>query len=205
MSTVKHPHYVSNKLLYEEYEKWYRAIEEAKLAGKPEPGIPPFILDAMIKISTKLSYSPKFINYSYREDMISDAQYDCIRFAKSFKLTYINKEGEPKLGNPFSYITTISIRAFFRRIDSEKTESYVKAMLISELPLHEFFDSIDPDDTDMQQAFNDLIAGNSDNLVNNEPMALKRKRKKLAEKAALEEGEEVELDEAVSLEDFEDE
>jgi hypothetical protein len=169
------PFYVNNKELYESYVQWYDAISDAEKSGKTEPPIPDKIVDAMIKISTKLSYKPNFINYSFRDEMIGDAQHDCIKFAKKFKL---NRGIVP---NPFSYITTICFNAFLRRIDMEKKQAYVKAKIISETPVHEFFESIDTDDTDLQQAFVEFINDNSDNLINNEPQALKRKRKKAQE------------------------
>lgn len=183
------PYYVNNKELYQHYADWFAAKEQAALADKPEPEIPAPIVDAIIKIATRLSYSPKFINYSFREDMISDAILDCIRYVNKFKLTYVSKkDGLTKMGDSFNYLTTISINAFYRRIDAEKTQSYVKAKIIAETPIHEFYDSIDPDDVELQQNFNEFMAENSENMSNNEPMVLKRKRKKAAEKAALEEG-----------------
>lgn len=190
------PFYVNNAALYNEYVMWYKAIELAILDGKEEPQIPPFIVDAMIKITTKLSYSPNFINYSFREDMIGDAQYDCIRFAKKFKANYINKAGIPMEGNAFSYLTTIAFCAFLRRIDMEKKQSYVKAKIISETPIHEFFDSIDSDDIELQESFTQFIMENGTNLANNKPMALKRKDKKRIELLKLDE---------INIENFSDE
>lgn len=164
--------YVSNKDLYAEYVAWH-----VVLLGNPDAEIPAPIVDAMMKICTRLSYNPKFINYTFKDDMISDALYDCIRFAKKF-----NPE---KGNNPFSYITTIAIMAFYRRIDAEKTQSYIKAKIVSESLIHEFYESIDDDDIELQQSFNDIIADNANNMANNEPMTLKRKRKKLEEQKLL--------------------
>ena len=174
------PFYVSNILLYGEYVKWYAAIEIAKKEGKEEPQIPPYIVDAMTKITKRLTYNSKFINYSFKEEMIGDALYDCIKYAKKFNLT---RSVTP---NPFSYITTIAFNAFLRRIDTEKKQSYVKSKLIADTPIHEFFDNIDSDDIEMQKAFTEFIQDNSDNLQNNIPQALKKKAKKLQEALELE-------------------
>ncbi len=192
-SPKDNPHYVSNKELYNEYIKWYKEIDEAKENGLEEPEIPSFIVESMIKICTRLTYKPNFINYTYHQDMISDALYDCIRFARKFKATIdktscetckvsncssrINNVGCSRESNPFSYITTIATNAFFRRIDSEKTQTYVKAKLISELPLHEFFDSIDSDDVEIQETFTEFLLENAHNLENNIPQSIKRKQK----------------------------
>lgn len=192
-SPKDNPHYVSNKDLYAAYVEWYKEIELAEKEGREEPEIPAYIVDSMIKICTRLTYKPSFINYTYHQDMISDALYDCIRFARRFKATIdktscekckvsncasrVNNVGCSRESNPFSYITTIAMNAFFRRIDSEKTQSYVKAKLISELPLHDFFDSMEGDDVEIQESFTQFLLENAHNLENNEPQSIKRKRK----------------------------
>lgn len=190
-------YYVNNKSLFEAYKNWYASIETAKSNCEDyDLPIPDFIVDSMIKICTRLSYKPNFINYSFRDDLISDALYDCVRFAKKF-----NPE---KTENPFSYITTIAFSAFLRRIDSEKKQSYVKAKIISETPTHDFFDSIEADDIELQENFIEYMNENNVNLINNEPMAIKRKRKKQQEMNLLKDLQADFIDE-VSIEDFSDE
>lgn len=200
-------YYVSNKELYDAYDKWYKELDVVRAKGEEDTQIPPFIVNSMIKICTKLSYASNFINYSFREDMISDALYDCVRFAKKFKYAIIkkscettddytckvpgcvkrvNEPGCTRPGNPFSYLTTIAFSAFLRRIDAEKTQSYVKSKLIAETPIHDFFESLDTDDIELQENFVEFMSENSVNLINNEPMALKRKRKKALEESAKE-------------------
>lgn len=94
------PFYVSNKDLLAEYIKWNDEIKAAIESDKPEPPIPATIVDAMMKISKKLLYRPNFIGYSYHDAMLSDALYDCVRFAKSFnpgkkiyKVTFADIQG----------------------------------------------------------------------------------------------------------------
>lgn len=178
--------YVSNRRLYEEYIKWYAAIEVAKEEGIEEPQIPDFIVDAMMKISRRLSYKPNFINYSFKEDMISDALYDCVRFAKKFKISYTSKDGPIKDGNPFSYITTICFNAFLRRIDKEKTEKYVKAMIVAESPDNDFLEHAEDEDAHYVNSYIKFLReiGYSDDSI---PMSIKRAQKaKLKVKGPLE-------------------
>jgi hypothetical protein len=244
----KRPFYVNNKDLYNSYLQWYEDIEIAEKNGVHAfTTIPPTIVDAIMRISNKLSFHPNFINYSFRDEMIADALYDCIKFAKKFNpkknlhkailcdingklgvkdvligrssglqgtITFSNTiTGQVSLkmtqltdftigevvgtstgnyatiseitshfaNNPFAYLTTQCYNAFLRRIDIEKKQSYVKAKLISETPVHEFFESIESDDIDLQTVFSEFVNENSENLTNNEPQALKRKRKKLQE------------------------
>ena len=76
--------YVSNVNLNQIYIDWYKAIDVATSLGKSEPDIPAGIIDAIIKICNKLSYKPSFINYSYRDDMVQDAIFECIKNVKKF-------------------------------------------------------------------------------------------------------------------------
>lgn len=199
------PFYVSNKELYDVYVEWLKQVKIATDAGKDAPVMPAFIAESIMKICTRLSYNAKFINYSFKEEMIGDAIYDCVKYVDKFKPTYIAKKGEfagqEVKGNPFSYITTIAFNAFLRRIDNEKKQSYVKAKIIADTPIHEFFDSIDSDDIEMQQAFTEFIRENGENLTNNTPQAIKKKAKKMRELELLE----VEDDEPSLIEFIEDE
>lgn len=171
--------YVSNKMLYEEYKEWYANIEQARVEGIDPPGIPPFIVDAMMKIARKLSYAPNFINYSFKEDMIGDAQYDCVRFADRFKLEYLSKKtGNIEKGNAFSYLTTICYNAFLRRIDKEKTQKYIKAKIVAESADHEFFDNQShEEDSQFVNQYIEFLreTGYSDDSA---PMSIKRGRKR---------------------------
>lgn len=169
----KHIHYVSNKRLYEEYVVWYALIELAKEEGIEDPQIPPYIVDAMIKIATKLSYRPNFINYSFRDELISDALYDCIRFAKKFNPL--------KGSNPFSYITTICFNAFLRRIDKEKCQTYIKGKLVANSVSSDFFDGhCGEDDIDFSNQYLEFLreVGYADDSI---PMSIKRSSRKKAE------------------------
>jgi len=79
--------YVSNKRLNQEYILWYENTAVALSEGIEEPGIPPFVSDSMMRIATRLSYKPNFINYTFRDEMIGDAILDCVRFARKFDPT----------------------------------------------------------------------------------------------------------------------
>lgn len=69
-----------------------------------------------IKMVDNLIYARQFINYSddWKAEMKSDALYNCIRYAGSFK--------ESKGMNPFAYYTRTIINAFIMRIKKEKTK-----------------------------------------------------------------------------------
>lgn len=165
--------YVSNKELYEHYAEWYSAIATAREEGIEDPQIPDFIVSAMMKIASRLSYKPNFINYTFKEDFISDALYDCVRFSKQFKLTYTDKAGVLQKGNPFSYITTICFNAFLRRIDKEKTQKYIKAQLVRDSLDLEFIDMQSEDDSNYVNQYIKFLqeTGYAEDSV---PMSMKR-------------------------------
>ena len=66
------------------------------------------------KIAVGLSYSPNFINYSYKDEMIGDAIVKMIAAVKNKKFNL------DSTSNPFSYFTTIAFHAFINRIKKEK-------------------------------------------------------------------------------------
>jgi len=156
--------YVSNKLLYKTYCEWYAEIKIAQEEGIEEPKIPEFIVESMIKIATKLSYRFNFINYTFKDDMISDALYDCVRFSKKFNI----ERGD----NPFSYLTTICFNAFLRVIDKEKKQSYIKSRIVVDT-MTDFLDQVNTDDSEYKNMYIEFLrdVGNSDSHM---PMSLKR-------------------------------
>lgn len=68
------------------------------------------------KISEGLSYSPSFINYTFRDEMVGDA------IVKMFTALVNKKFNIDSETNPFSYFTTIAFNAFINRIKKEKKQ-----------------------------------------------------------------------------------
>jgi len=69
---------------------------------------------SVYKIAVGLSFSPNFINYSYKDEMIGDAVVKMIAAVKNKKFRIDSPS------NPFSYFTTIAYHAFINRIKKEK-------------------------------------------------------------------------------------
>lgn len=112
----KKVHYVDNQRFYNEIVLYKKKVEEAKLAGKEEPRIPDYIGECIWKIAEKLSTKPCFINYSYRDEMVSDGIENCILYFKDYN---------PDIGqNPFAYFTQVIYYAFLRRIGKEERNRY---------------------------------------------------------------------------------
>jgi len=69
---------------------------------------------SVYRIAVGLSYSPNFINYSYKDEMIGDAVVKMIAAVNNKKFRIDSPS------NPFSYFTTIAYHAFINRIKKEK-------------------------------------------------------------------------------------
>ena len=115
---TKNEHYVDNKEFLVHMIKYKEAAVAAEKAGEPKPRIPDEIGKVFMQIAVHLSYKSNFINYGFREDMISDGIENCIQ--------YIHNFDPDKSKNPFAYFTQIIYYAFLRRIQKEKKSLYVK-------------------------------------------------------------------------------
>jgi hypothetical protein len=114
----KSNHYVSNEQLYNAIIEFKQKVRQAEEQGLKKPVIPHYIGECLLKIANKLSYSPNFINYTFRDEMIADGLENCVNYFHNFDPT--------KSTNPFSYFTQIIYYAFLRRIQKEKKYMYVK-------------------------------------------------------------------------------
>lgn len=115
-------HYVNNKEFLEAIIQRKELIKEAEEAGAPTPQISNYLGECILKIANHLSYRPNFINYTYREEMISDGIENCLQ--------YIDKFDPEKSKNPFAYFTQIIYYAFLRRIAKEKKQTHVRNKMI---------------------------------------------------------------------------
>jgi len=79
-------HYVNNKEFLAALIRYREDVEIAKLQDKPKPVIPRYIGDCFLKIANHLSFKPNFVNYMFKEDMISDGIENCVQYIlmKSF-------------------------------------------------------------------------------------------------------------------------
>ena len=136
MSKKKSEHYVNNKELLEALIVYRSKVEESFFSingreptkadrsqhwpGKPQ--ITNYLGECFLKIATHLSYKPNFVNYMFRDDMISDGIENCVQ--------YIHNFDPEKSKNPFAYFTQIIHYAFLRRIQKEKKQLEIKTKII---------------------------------------------------------------------------
>ena len=124
-------HYVDNKKFLAEITAYREAVDEARILDKEKPIITRYLAECFLKIATHLSFRPNFINYMFKEDMISDGIENCVQYIHNF-----NPE---KSRNPFAYFTQIIHYAFLRRIQREKRQLEIKNKIIEKSGYNEVF------------------------------------------------------------------
>jgi len=135
---TKQKHYINNADFLAALIEYQDKCRSAKEDKKPPPAIPNYIGECFMKIAEGLSHKPNFINYTYREEMMSDGIENCLMYFSNFDPT--------KSKNPFAYFTQIIYYAFLRRIQKEKKQLYVKYKateqmgILDEMELLEFED-----------------------------------------------------------------
>lgn len=118
-------HYVDNKKFLAELIEYKKEVDHAKANGLEKPMVNNYIGECFLKIATHLSYKANFINYTYRDDMISDGIENC--------LVAVDKFDPEKSSNPFAYYTQIIYYAFVRRIQKEKKQQSTKYKLLENI------------------------------------------------------------------------
>ena len=146
-------HYVDNKKFLEAMVIYRDKVNSAKENNRKKPDVTNYIGECFLKIANHLSYRPNFINYTYRDDMISDGIENCLQ--------YMNNFNPEKSTNPFAYFTQIIYYAFIRRIQKEKKQMLVKSKLIANAGIENMMDSLAGDDTQYQSAMLEFLQRNS--------------------------------------------
>ena len=168
----KSEHYVNNKEFLAAMVEYKKTVDKAQKAGKKNPRVPDYVGECFLKIANHLSYRPNFINYTFRDDMISDGIENCLQYLKNFN--------PDKSNNPFAYFTQIIYYAFIRRIQKEKKQTNIKYKMIEQGGIDEF--SVLPGDTnnDYKNQFLEFLRKNkpsTEEPKKNEIKVKKRKRR----------------------------
>ena len=145
-------HYVDNKKFLEAMVAYKDKVNSAKENNRKKPDVTNYIGECFLKIANHLSYRPNFINYTYRDDMISDGIENCLQ--------YMNNFDPAKSTNPFAYFTQIIYYAFIRRIQKEKKQTLVKQKLIANAGVENIMDQLEGDDTQYRSQLLDFLQRN---------------------------------------------
>ena len=146
------PHYVDNKKFLEAMIEYRDKCEKAKKRNRKKPDVTNYIGECFLKIANHLSYRPNFINYTFRDDMISDGIENCLQYMDNFN--------PDKSNNPFAYFTQIIYYAFIRRIQKEKKQIQIKSKLIQNAGVENMMDQLQGDDAQYQSQLLDYLQKN---------------------------------------------
>ena len=149
---AKKEHYVNNKEFLEAMKAYRKSVNKAKREKKEKPLVTNYIGSCFLKIANHLSYRPNFINYTFRDDMISDGIENCLQ--------YMNNFNPEKSKNPFAYFTQIIYYAFIRRIQKEKKQIQIKSKLIANAGVENMMDQLQGDDQQYQSQLLDYLQKN---------------------------------------------
>ena len=146
------PHYVDNKKFLEAMIEYRDRVERAKSKNRKKPEVTNYIGECFLKIANHLSFRPNFINYTFRDDMISDGIENCLQYMDNFN--------PDKSKNPFAYFTQIIYYAFIRRIQKEKKQIQIKSKLIANAGVENMMDQLQGDDAQYQSQLLDYLQKN---------------------------------------------
>ena len=153
MKAKNKPHYVDNKKFLLAMTEYRDKCKKAEEKGRKKPPVTNYIGECFLKIANHLSYRPNFINYTYRDDMISDGIENCLQYMDNFN--------PDKSTNPFAYFTQIIYYAFIRRIQKEKKQMEVKKKMIQNAGVENMMDQLEGDDAQYRSQLLDFLQRNS--------------------------------------------
>ena len=77
-------HYVDNKVFLQAMKDWKEKCEEAEQMGEEKPRVSNYIGECFLKIANGLSHKPNFMNYTFKDDMVSDGIENCLQYIHNF-------------------------------------------------------------------------------------------------------------------------
>jgi hypothetical protein len=131
--------YIDNNKMLGEITKYVEVHKNNEAEKKPLPQLNDYLGKCFLDIATNLALKYNFASYKFKDEMISDGYFDCVRYAHKFDNT--------KTKNPFAYFTQICWYAFIRKIQKEKKALYIKYKAIDNSEIFgQLHSQSDPDD-----------------------------------------------------------
>ena len=103
-------HYVDNARFLEEMIEYKKQYKISIKNNKELPMISEYLGSVFLKIAQRLSFRPNFINYAFKDDMISDGIENCLMYAHNFDPEKSKEAGLSKakggsvmMRNPYDY------------------------------------------------------------------------------------------------------
>lgn len=108
----KGAHYVCNRTFTVALHEYSQACRVAENNGEALPQMSNYLGECILKMSQRLSLSPRFRNYPYREEMVGNAIVAAVKYCHKFDGTRFN--------NGFAYVTQILFSHMVQTIKKEK-------------------------------------------------------------------------------------
>ena len=166
----KSEHYVNNKEFLQAMIEYKDRCDKADKRKRKRPPVTNYIGECFLKIANHLSYRPNFINYTFRDDMISDGIENCLQ--------YLNNFNPAKSNNPFAYFTQIIYYAFIRRIQKEKKQANIKYKMIEQAGIDEFDTLPGDNNSEYKNQFLEFLRKNRPADPEPKPSEIKVKKRK---------------------------
>lgn len=122
--------YVNNEQFTKALDQYAVQCRLAHSENKPEPQMPTYVAESIIKMAERLATTPRFSGYSYKEDMIGNAILAAVKYAKNF-------DGD-RFDNGFAYVTQILFSHMVMTIKKEKQIYKTNVELIQQAQLDSF-------------------------------------------------------------------
>lgn len=171
-------HYVDNQRFLEDIKNYKNRCKEAADQGKEKPRVSEYCGKCIWLIAENLARKPRFMNYSFIDEMKSDAIENCFQYFDNFDPV--------KYDNPFAYFTQITNYAFLRRITREEKNRYIiyKKFQESVLDTPDASLMVDIDDNHL---ISSAMYDNLNEFIKNfETREVKKKEKRKQQKEGLE-------------------
>jgi len=155
-------HYIDKNEFSEEMHTHASACRAARENGLPLPRCTESIGKKFLLIAKNIGNKGNFFNYTYKEEMVSDAVENMIRYRYNY---------DKAKGDAFSYFTQYAIYAFIARIKSEKKEQTKKMRYMQKIATHEISSHVLNDndlDTEFKNQYAEFLVDYADTHLSND-------------------------------------
>lgn len=168
-------HYVNNQEFKAALLDYAAQKEAAIAAGLPKPQVQNYIAACFMKIAKGLGSKYNFRNYSYLDDMVSDAVFTCLKNIDCF---------DPNRGtSAFAYFTQCVYFSFLGSIKDEKKKEMIKREIFFKGDYDTF--DVGAEDEDFRMSYTEFMSSLGTDTTPYESDASKKKKKFEAKKSGL--------------------
>lgn len=112
-----------NERVIDILRNWIPARKKALAEGTQLPMIPNYVAVQVQRIISKMSTRYNYRDYPFRDDMVSEAVVNILRYLHTFDVSHVGKKGKI---NFFSWVTMCADRSFARKLNIEEEHNYIK-------------------------------------------------------------------------------